>query len=157
MSRRRFGCVEILTVLLAVIFAAGCAKDRKITEISLERKGCLGPCPVYKVTLHADGSAIYVGKKNVDRIGTFANDKFWPITDEFARLADAIDRAGFFGLAGEYGAGWLDAETVVTKVTRNGQTKVVATHNSAGDPKELWTVDTLIDGVAAKIHWLNEH
>lgn len=156
MSGRRFGSIAPITILLTMFFA-GCAKDRKVTEISLERKGCLGPCPVYKVTLRADGSAIYVGKKNVGHIGTFANDKFWPITDDFARRADAVERAGFFGLAGQYSPGWFDAEVAVTTVTRNGETKVVTTHNSARDPKELWTVDTLIDGVAAKIHWVKEH
>ena len=127
MSRRRLGSIAPITILLAMLFDGGCAGNRKVTEISLERKGCLGPCPVYKVTLLADGSAIYVGKKNAYRIGTFANDEFWPIADEFARLADAIDRAGFSGLAGQYSPGWLDAEVVVTTVTRNGKAKVITT------------------------------
>ena len=122
----------------------------------MERKGCLGPCRVYKVTLRGDGSAIYVGKENVDHNGTFGNDKFWPIASEFSQLADAIDMAGFFRLAGEYGVGWVDAEVVVTTVTRNGQTKTVTTHNSSKDPKELWLVDTLIDGVVAKVHWMKQ-
>jgi hypothetical protein len=95
-----------------MIFLCGCARHQKVTEISLERKGCLGPCRVCKVTLRGDGSAIYVGKENVDHNGTFGNDKFWPIASEFSQLADAIDMAGFFRLAGEYGVGWVDAEVV---------------------------------------------
>ena len=146
----------IVPILLVMIFLCGCARHQKVTEISLERKGCLGPCRVCKVTLRGDGSAIYVGKENVDHNGTFGNDKFWPIASEFSQLADAIDMAGFFRLAGEYGVGWVDAEVVVTTVTRNGQTKTVTTHNSSKDPKELWLVDTLIDGVVAKVHWVKQ-
>jgi hypothetical protein len=146
----------IVPILLMMIYLCGCARLQKVTEISLERKGCLGPCRIYKVMLRGDGSAMYVGKENVDHKGIFANDKFWPIASEFSQLADAIDRAGFFRLAGEYGADWVDAEVVVTTVTRNGQTKTVTTRNSAKDPKELWLVDTLIDGVVAKVHWVKQ-
>ena len=155
--RITFGASVVgIPILLVMIFLCGCAREQKVAEISLERKGCLGPCRVYKVTLRGDGSAIYVGKENVDHSGTFANDKFWLVTSEFTRLADAIDRTGFFRLAGEYGVGWVDAEVVVTRVTRNGQAKTVTTHNSAKDPKELWLVDTLIDGVVAKVHWVKQ-
>jgi hypothetical protein len=139
--------------LLLMMALSGCGKDSQITEISLERRGCFGPCRVYKVTLRKDGSATYVGRENVDRIGTFTNDRFWPIASEFTRLADAIDKAGFFRLANVYAPGWVDAEVVVTTVVRNGRARAVTTHNSANDPKELWFVNTLIDGVAAEVHW----
>ena len=48
----------------------------------------------------------------------------------------------------------VDAEVVVTTVVWNGQAKTVTTHNSAKDPKELWLVETLIDGVAEEVHWV---
>jgi hypothetical protein len=111
---------------------------------------------IYKVTLREDGSATYIGKENVERISTFTNDPMWPIKYQFSRLADAIERAGFYGLAGRYGAGTIDAEVAVTTVAWNGQAKTVITHNSAKDPKELWLVDTLIDGVAEEVHWVKQ-
>jgi hypothetical protein len=148
--RRAARVAPVLTLLLLL---CGCARDRQITEITLERRGCLGPCRIYKVTLRRDGSAVFVGKQNVERIGTFTNDTFWPVTFQFNRLADAVDRAGFFHLAGQYSGGFVDAEVVVTTVTSSGKAKTVTTHNSSKDPKELWQVDTLIDGIAAGVIW----
>ena len=144
---------RLAPVLALLLLLCGCARDHQITEITLERKGCLGPCRIYKVTLRQDGSATFVGRQNVERIGTFTNDTFWPVTFQFNRLADAVDRAGFFHLAGQYSGGFVDAEVVVTTVTRSGKAKTVTTHNSSKDPKELWQVDTLIDGVVAGIIW----
>jgi len=84
-------------LLLTTLFVCGCSKNYPITEISLERKGCFGPCRVYKVTLRGDGSATYICKENVERIGTFTNHQFWPVTYQFKRLADAIAGQGSTG------------------------------------------------------------
>ena len=140
-------------VVLLTILAGGCSRNHEITEITLERKGCLGPCRIYKVTLRKDGSAVYAGKQNVDHIGTFRNSSFWPITYDFVRLSTAIEKSGFDRLAADYSLGWVDAEVVATTVVRGGQSKTVVTHNSSRDPNELWQVDTLIDGVVAGIQW----
>jgi hypothetical protein len=146
-----------LPIILAALFLHGCSSDQAITEIRLERKGCLGPCRLYSVTLRRDGSATYVGTQNVERIGTYKNDDFWPVTFEFNRLAGAIAKTGFFRLAGQYAAGTVDAEVVVTTIARNGQAKTVTTHNSSKDPNDLWLVDMLIDGVTAEVHWVKQN
>src|ERR1051326_874740 len=145
-----------LPIILAAFLLYGCANDQAITEIRLERKGCLGPCRLYSVTLRRDGSATYVGTKNVERIGTYKNDNFWPVTFEFNRLVDAIAKTGFFRLDGQYAGGTVDAEVVVTTVVKNGQAKTITTHDSSKDPNDLWLVDTLIDGVSAEVQWVKQ-
>lgn len=38
-------------------------------ELTLTRGSCLGPCPIYTVTLHADGRVEYMGKSSVGVVG----------------------------------------------------------------------------------------
>jgi hypothetical protein len=137
-----------ITVLLGL---CSCARDHQITEITVERKGCFGGCPVYSITLRRDGSATYIGKRFVERIGTFASKNRYPI--DFAPLAKVIDYEGFFGLGEKYNVGSVDAEVVTTTVIRNNQSKAVTTFNSGKGPVELWIIDTLLDGVTANIPW----
>ena len=53
-------------LLLALITA-----QPQITEIRLERTPCFGSCPVDEVILRPDGSATYIGKRFVKRIGRY--------------------------------------------------------------------------------------
>src|ERR1700722_5462362 len=43
---------------------------KKVKEITLERSGA-GKGPENSLTLRSDGTAIYIGKKNVERIGRY--------------------------------------------------------------------------------------
>jgi Domain of unknown function (DUF6438) len=65
----------ILTFVGCLTTIPALCKNRVVMdEFSLERTECFGPCPVYKVTIRLDGSVRYVGKKNVQRIGTYTGN-----------------------------------------------------------------------------------
>ncbi|MEP7049721.1 MAG: DUF6438 domain-containing protein [Pseudomonadota bacterium] len=58
----------------------------------LERTGCYGECPVYRLTVSSDGSVVYVGTRWVKAIGM----KQYKISDaQLAELRAAFDRANF--------------------------------------------------------------
>lgn len=122
-----------------------------ISEITLTRHGCYGSCPVYSVTLRADGSASYVGYEYVERIGSYHAQ---PYQFDFEKVANAIEELNFFELDNVYDEGWVDAEVVSTTVVAgNCPSKTVTTYNSSEPPLELWSIDTLIDGVVSQIDW----
>jgi hypothetical protein len=55
-------------LVLATALAVGCAHTKTPdTFVRLEQTECLGPCPVYAVTLYKDGAVKYEGKKNAPR------------------------------------------------------------------------------------------
>jgi len=112
----------------------------RITEITLERKGCFGTCPIYKVTLRSDNTFTYIGERNVTHIG---ESKGWVYFD---RIAKWIESQGFFNMKDKYAEGWADAEIVVTTAVRDGQRKTVTTYNSGEPPVELWAINAVIDG-----------
>ncbi|MCH1582678.1 MAG: DUF6438 domain-containing protein [Flavobacteriales bacterium] len=51
---------------------------------------CFGPCPAFTLTVAPDGSAIYTGKANVERIGTYTADWSQEQMHEIASIAAAM-------------------------------------------------------------------
>lgn len=62
---------------------------------TLERTGCYGECPVYRLTVNKDGSVVYVGTRWVKALGR----KEYKISEaQLAELQTAFDRANFLQL-----------------------------------------------------------
>jgi hypothetical protein len=125
-----------------------------ITEITLERKGCFhGTCPIYEVSFHKDGTATYVGRKYVVRLGQYKG-KVYP--HQFNRLAKWLELQGYFELQKNYAEGMSDAEESMTSVVRGNIRKTVYTRNTEDPPLELWGINAAIDDVVAHIEWKKE-
>ena len=118
-----------------------------VSEITLERHGCFGSCPVYKIVLRADGTASYVGTANVARLGTYQGEIY------FWRLAKWVETQGFFELQNEYATNWVDSEQATTSVVRDGERKTVWMGNTNEPPDALWGINAAIDGEASHIQW----
>jgi hypothetical protein len=62
---------------------------------TLERTGCYGECPVYRLTVNTDGSVVYVGTRWVKVLGR----QEYKITEaQLTELQSAFDRANFMVL-----------------------------------------------------------
>jgi hypothetical protein len=123
--------------------------DMVLDAIWLDRGGCEGTCPVYRVTLRADGRALWEGRAFVDRLGTFHGG----IDEEAWRgLARYVERCGFLGWADQY-----QPEEFVTDhpeyrigATWDGGTKEVlqyATKEPPGFGRLAKRIDSLADGL----------
>ncbi len=62
---------------------------------TLERTGCYGECPVYRLTVSSDGSVIYVGTRWVKVLG---RQQYKLSDSQMAELQAAFDRSGFMQL-----------------------------------------------------------
>lgn len=67
--------------LFVLLFVIACAPSKEAKKnyaveasnsITLERTACYGTCPVYQVSIFADGKIVYEGKQYVDHIGTYS-------------------------------------------------------------------------------------
>lgn len=119
----------------------------QISEITLERSSCFGPCPVYKLTLRRDGTATYEGRQFVERKGTYSGTFYG-----FERLAQLIESRGYFNLKDNYTINATDLSGTVTSVVRTGRRKTITNYGDAG-PVELWGIEAAIDGVVANTKW----
>ncbi len=97
------------------------------TLMTLERTMCMGRCPVYKLTISADGKVLYEGREYVKKEGKAEGR----ISREKLRgLLAAFDRINYFGLSDRYdGSNCPEAPTdspsAITSLRVNGKEKVV--------------------------------
>lgn len=132
------------------------------TLIYLERYGCYGYCPVYSLTIHADGSVIYQGEKDVQTIGEVRG----AISEaELRRLVNTFGEARFFSLQDDYvGPNDEDCKQfaydlpgLYIALTFNGTTKQI--HHNLGcwgfrGEAELTALEELIDEVVDAEQWV---
>lgn len=74
-------------------------------HISLERSGCFGFCPSYRVELSGDGTAVYHGESYVDVLGTH-HYRIDP--EEVAKLVESVRSKDLWSLRLAYASGVTD-------------------------------------------------
>ncbi len=124
----------------------------QITAVTLRRGPCFGSCPVYDVTLRRRGRSTWNGEMFTERIGRYRGDLD---RDEFDRLAEFIERSGFFDWKDEYdpvGSTVSDGSTDVLEVRRSGKTKTVSQY-STDEPPDFWVIAKLVEALAGRINW----
>jgi hypothetical protein len=128
--------------------------------ITLERGPCFGTCPVYTVTLAADGSVWFDGHRFVADSGVSTGRVPRARADS---LFAELESAGYFALADSYRAGdaacrryATDLPTVTTEVRRSGRVKrIVHDRGCAEAPQVLSELETRIDEVAGVRQWVD--
>ena len=82
------------------------------TLIALERRGCFGLCPVYRVEVDGGGTVRYHGERNVATVG----ERSWTVPrDAVARLIAASRALGYAALpTGLNHEDWSDCEAIAT-------------------------------------------
>lgn len=97
------------------------------TVITLKRTACFGPCPMYKLTIYADGRVVFEGQDNVKQKGKVESS----ITlDKIQELIAAFKQINYFNLKNNYSGAdcpqiWTDHPSAITSLTMNGKSKTV--------------------------------
>lgn len=123
-----------------------------VERIELERTGCLGSCPVYRVSLSRTGQAVYEGEHHVDRSGRYVGEVYlW----YFAQLAYALERIDFEDLDRSYRpSAWVsDRPTFIVTVAFTDGREVQVSDYGSQAPPEFWLLTKAIDAVAEDIEW----
>jgi hypothetical protein len=121
------------------------------TFVRLEMKGCYGPCPVYSVSFHRDGSAELVASEFLDLKGSY---KATIEEHEYARLAQMVDYAKE-SIEGGYFRHGPDVE--VFKLTiglASGEQRVTGSTHSV--PPDLWATVQVVDAMRVQAKWSAE-
>ena len=119
-----------------------------ITEISLSRGMCFGECPVYRVTLTADGLADFDGEAFVDLIGQHQG---FVDPDRVEDLVRVILRLGFAGLLPEYPTEVTDQPS--TELVLRGEDRHLRVVDHGGAPLEFWAMAATVDAVVNEVEW----
>jgi hypothetical protein len=88
-----------VTCYVALLALFGCALGRAdgsaFRSVSLERTACFGSCPVYSVSIEADGTVRYNGIEHVAKLGMQQSQVG---SEGMARLRTELQNAQFFKL-----------------------------------------------------------
>ena len=163
----RFDVIAALSALIAAAWpwahaqeSGGGAHIRSLEQVTLERGGCYGSCPVYRITIFSDGRVAYWGEQNVKSKG--ARSKTLDAA-ALRELKDELNRAGYFGLRDRYDskeAGCTslatDAPSAQTSVRADGRIKSVEHYLGCGGPASdrLVKLEDTIDRIAGTAGWI---
>jgi len=149
----RMMCVLVVLGPL-VHFAAGAdeASPPTITEITLTRSGDrTGAGPEDVLTLRADNSALYIGRKNVERIGSFTG----AIPQHGFSASYPLLAAMYEAIHAQPGSTGKPDETLTAitwRVVREGKAEEITDWCPGIDPR-LWAFEMAVRGVVADIAW----
>jgi (2Fe-2S) ferredoxin len=148
----------VFSVLIALVLLAGfpiAAQEVNDVRLTLERTACFGVCPVYTVTIYADGTVIYEGTNFVDITGK-QTANIGPETVD--RIVAIFAEAGYFTWEDEYTQMLVtDLPSAITSVTHEGETKRIVRYE--GDdtaPIELPYLERWIDEIASTSQWVGQ-
>ncbi len=148
---RKFSLIFGIIALALVAVLPAAAQDSQ-PVITLERTACFGACPVYTVSIYADGSVEYNGERFVVVEGAQTGTIDPAAVDQ---LVAGFVAAGYFDWNDAYTDMHVsDLPTITTSVTRDGETKQITRY--AGDnsaPVALAYLENWIDAVAKTQQW----
>ena len=147
-----FKCLSLLTLLLFSITSANAQQAETGAVITLERTACRGVCPIYTMTIFEDGTVRYEGEDFV----TVTGEQTTELEPETVQtMIAAFERAGYFDWDAAYTNQTVsDLPTVITSVTRNGETHRIERY--VGDfsaPLALPFLEQWIDTMAKTVYW----
>lgn len=124
-------------------------------NVRLSRSACYGTCPVYTLTVVADGTVKFNGKEFTETIGRAQGrvDE-----EQLKALLQEFKVANFFDLDDEYTSGSCktDHPTVSTTLTINGADKTIEHDKGCDAPDELSALERRIDDIVGSDRWVGE-
>jgi hypothetical protein len=122
-------------------------------RIVLERGGCFGTCPSYRVELRGNGEVLFKG----DGFVTFPGDHQTRVSPQVVEcLLQDFRMADFWSLAPEYVANVTDLPTYKVSLTVGGKTKALTDYagQSVGMPAAVTALEEAIDQAARTDTWI---
>lgn len=114
--------------------------DNDIEKIEFEAGPCFGSCPMYKLTINKDQSAIFLAEEynfnSVRHNFTSKNEGLFKgkiKKEDYNNLINLLNYIDFTKLKDEYSVGWTDDRTGDLKITYdNGKTKTISDYGMVG-------------------------
>jgi hypothetical protein len=141
-----------LAFLMTVLMAVGCKSSQSTTtrgtsevpsdfQLFITRTGCFGQCPVYELSVNAEGLVRYQGHLNVPNVGRYQKQLS---QEQVQSLVLTLKEADFFALDAEYDEGVTDLPTVITEAVLDGQRHKLV--NRTG-PKSIDQLQDRLDAI----------
>ena len=140
----------LLSIATILLFTSCKAQNLDISKIDFKAEACFGECPIFELTIMADGTANYDAKMFNKQQGQF---KTILKKAQFDSLKASLANSDFFSLNNSYSTSWTDHPTYYLTVTlKDGQTKTIKDYGPSG-PDKLENVYHLIFSLRETQDW----
>ena len=162
--------ISTLLILGTMIFVAAAdtaaivvqpsAKRKTGDSITLERTACFGTCPIYDVTIAADGTVSFQGQRFTrlqSATGRISRRAFRKLVREFERIK-------YFSLPDDFTPGTKNCPNMITdmpsantSIYLKGKSKAVSHYHGCGNSgvlAKLTALENKIDQVAGTQKWI---
>lgn len=110
--------------------------------VQLETGGCRGFCPMYKLTFRKDGSMVYMGIRNVEKVGP-ATIRL--STEEYSQLLKELNKADLWQYQAEIPSTVVDAPVHTFTVYDGAKSHSVK--GTAGIPQPIMDLELLMQNI----------
>ncbi len=113
---------------------------------SIQRTACYGQCPMYKAVFMDNGEVHYIGRRFVDKIGTYSG---LISSEQVLDIQNKITEYSYFELDSLYPTPIADFPSCITEASLNGVTKKVIDRRNP--PKNLKAFEKYLDEVLGTV------
>lgn len=123
-------------------------------RIVLERSGCFGTCPSYRIEINGDGRVIYNGQRYVDVQGEHA---YRIPPSDVAKLVESLKAKDLWSLRPSYEASMTDNPTYALRIRMGGEEHGILDYvgGYVGMPRAVSNFEQEGDRIAKSSMWLN--
>jgi hypothetical protein len=122
-----FSIVLVICLLVSCKTSSSTSAQDPEEIFSLNTTSCMGPCPVFELSLYGDKKLVFNGKENTEVSGKHEV----VLTDEqFEALLGIIDSADWLSLDNEYKSNMMDLPTQKFTYNRRGISKNVSRYGA---------------------------
>ncbi len=116
--------------------------------VEMEKGPCFGDCPMFTLTVYANGLVQYRGEEYTDKEGTHLKTIS---QNDLRKLIKAFRDTNFFGFENAYPSNIPDRQTVTITFYDDNQVKTVAGKDNR--PEQLLALQQLLDEIAESEDW----
>lgn len=124
----------------------------QIARLGYEAGPCGQGCPEFTVIFDAEGRFSYVGRANVERLGSHTGTVDM---ETLRRVMAYVAEIEFMELRDTYASGLLDGRSTYTLVETKGQTKVIMNQDGRA-PATVWVLERLLLDLLEDADWAVE-
>lgn len=103
--------------------------DFRFESISVSTTRCFGTCPVFTMTVNADGSARYEAIQFEDQLGVFTGTV---PAKNVSSMIDLLKHIPVDRLASQYAVDWTDDQTINVEIRYNGKVRQLSDYGLCG-------------------------
>ncbi|WP_375579421.1 DUF6438 domain-containing protein [Marivirga tractuosa] len=146
----KYNYVSILFVFCLMVSCKtnSATSSQKVEEIfSLNTTSCMGPCPVFELSLYGDKKLVFNGKENTEVSG---EHEVVLTDDQFESLLGIIESADWVNLDKQYKSNMMDLPTQKFTYNRKGVSKSVSRYGAG--PESISNMsDTILTFVEEQV------